>query len=124
MKACIAALAFVVALGCTVETTASGDVWALASTPAHRVVIERVCNPEHCASRGRLEWKGAAGELTAVALVNELEEPGTLFVSSVVPRQDGEEVAFELQVDDPRADTSELWRLVPEEPPRYRIERP
>lgn len=63
------------------------QLWALASTGEHRLAIERVCSPEHCFSRGRLEWLAIApgGELLVQhsAPIRELAQSSSLFVRDV-----------------------------------------
>jgi hypothetical protein len=63
------------------------DVWLLRSHGNHRVVIRRVCNAEHCYTRGTLETLSKNGAAHPVHLIQikELEEYWWSFVTEVTP---------------------------------------
>lgn len=63
------------------------DVWLLRSYGNHRVVIRRVCNSEHCYTRGSLETfvKDDAAHPVHIVPIKELEEYWWSFVTDVTP---------------------------------------
>ncbi|MAE96010.1 MAG: hypothetical protein CL910_15235 [Deltaproteobacteria bacterium] len=103
------------------------ELWALASTGEHRLAIERVCSPEHCASRGRLEWLSITPEGERVveqsASIRELADGGSLFVRSVsvLDLPDGS-TGFRLDAIDTYSHSPARIHVLPGPAGRYRFE--
>jgi hypothetical protein len=81
------------------------SVWSVESCGSHRVIVERICNPEHCRTNAFLQ-SGVGSPAERTYPIHEVNEHVSAFVRSVnVERRDAECV-FVLAVDEPHTGDS------------------
>lgn len=112
------------AAGSVASESVPNDVWLLRSYGNHRVVIRRVCNEEHCYTRGSLETlvKDDAAHPVHIVPIKELEEYWWSFVTEVTPSKYPYEHFDIRAVDTHGTDAGFTLRIVPAKDGSYKPE--
>jgi len=90
----------------------------VAATGLHRLIVYRICSPEHCWSKAYLQWfdvESPAGGIAATREIQELNQ-GT-FVDGANWTWRGEKPRLEIRVAQPRGDDPPYRLLVDPGPP-------
>lgn len=109
MRLALGAIGAVAALnaGCSRSVTLGGavgeDVFAVRSCGENRVVVRRVCNPEHCRTNVFLESR-IAGRGSQEYPIREINDHVSAFVAEVGLEQHGERCIFLLETIEPHTD--------------------
>lgn len=75
------------------------DVWIVRSCGSYRVIIKRLCNPEHCRTNAFLQ-SGVGSTDRAIYPINEVNEHVGAFVRNVAVERGGSGCLFLLTVDE------------------------
>jgi len=76
------------------------NVWSVESCGSHQVIVERVCNPEHCRTNAFLP-SGVGSTAARTYPIHEVNEHVSAFGRSVSVERRDAECVFVLAVDEP-----------------------